>query len=65
MSYRAPGAASPTTILASAIVPDGPGTYYTDLPLPTSGDWAMRATCAMPTASAVEMGFTVLQSAVV
>lgn len=65
MFYRAPGSASPTTIPAGAIVPDGPGAYFTDLPLPTSGDWAVRATCTTPTASAVEVGFTVLQSAVV
>ena len=64
MSYRAPGAASPTAIPASVIVADGPGTCYTDLPLPTSGDWAVRATCTTPTATAVEVGFTVLQSAV-
>ncbi len=64
MSYRAPGSASPTTISADAIVPDGQGTYYADLPLPTSGDWAVRATCTTPIASAVEVGFTVLQSAV-
>jgi hypothetical protein len=65
MSYRAPGATSPTAIPASVIVADGPGSYYTDLPLPTSGDWAVRATCTTPTASAVEVGFSVLRSAVV
>lgn len=63
-SYRAPGAAAPVAVDAGDIVLDGTGVYYTDLPLPTSGDWAVRATCATPTASAVEIGFSVLPSAV-
>ena len=65
MSYRAPSATTPTNIAAGSIVSDGPGAYYTDLPLPTPGDWAVRATCTTPTASAVEVGFAVLQSVVV
>ena len=65
MAYRAPGATAPTSIAASSIIEDGPGAYYTDLPLPTPGDWAVRATCSTPTASAVEVGFAVLQSVVV
>ena len=65
MSYRAPSAVAPTSIAASSIIEDGPGAYYTDLPLPTPGEWALRATCTTPTASAVEVGFSVLQSAVV
>ena len=64
MAYRAPSAVAPTSIAASSIIEDGPGAYYTDLPLPTPGDWAVRATCTTPTASAVEVGFCVLQSAV-
>lgn len=64
MSYRAPGATTPTSIAAGSIVADGTGVFYTDLPLPSSGDWAVRATCATPTASAVEIGFSVLPSAV-
>ncbi len=65
MAYRAPSATAPTSIAASSIIEDGPGADYTELPLPTPGDWAVRATCTTPTASAVEVGFSVLQSAVV
>jgi nitrogen fixation protein FixH len=63
-AYRAPGASSSEAVAEGAIVQDGTGVYYTDLPLPTSGDWALRATCATPTTSAIEIGFSVLPSAV-
>jgi hypothetical protein len=64
MSYRAPGATAPTSIAPGSITEDDTGAYYTDLPLLTPGDWAVRATCSTPTASAVEVGFCVLQSTV-
>jgi hypothetical protein len=62
--YRAPDASSPTAIPTGSILQTGTGVYHVDLPLASAGDWAVRATCATPTASAVEVGFTVLPSAV-
>jgi hypothetical protein len=40
-------------------------TYYVDVPVATAGDWAVRATCSGPTASAVEVSFTVRPSTVI
>jgi hypothetical protein len=51
--------------LVGRILLDSTGTYYTDLSLLTPDDWVIRAICTTPTAGAVEVGFTVLQSAVV
>lgn len=62
--YRAPGSSSATTISGGSVVEESVGVFHADLPLPTAGDWAVRATCATPTASAVEIGFSVLPSAV-
>lgn len=59
-SFRAPDG----TVTASAAVQVNASTYYTDVPASVAGDYAVRATASSPTASAVEVQFTVAPSLV-
>jgi hypothetical protein len=40
-------------------------TYFADVPVTMAGDWAVRATCAVPTPAAVEVSFSVVPSHVI
>lgn len=59
-------ARSPSGAVSSlAHVAESGSTYYADVAASAAGDWAVRATCSGPTASAVEVSFTVVASVVV
>lgn len=59
-------ARSPSGAVSSlAHVAESASTYYADVAANAAGDWAVRATCSGPTASAVEVSFTVVASVVV
>lgn len=54
-----------TTVDPEAVVNEGTGAYYADVPLATAGNWSVRATCSGPSAAAVEVGFAVVPSTVI